>query len=146
MVQVQIPAAFQNDRITFLSILENLEVAPTTERARVIVNERTGTIVIGSQVKLLPAAVAHGNVTVTVDTTNSVSQPESFAQGATVGFANSTIGIDKAEGSVVKMNGNSNLNDLVNALNSIGVAPIDIISILQALKKAGSLQADLIII
>ena len=145
-VQIQIPGAFQNDRITFLSILENLEVSPTTERARVVVNERTGTIVIGSQVKLLPAAVAHGNVTVTVTTTNDVSQPESFAQGSTVGFSNSTIGIEKEEGSVVKMDANSNLNDLVNALNSIGVAPIDIISILQALKKAGSLQADLVII
>ncbi|MBR1681451.1 flagellar basal body P-ring protein FlgI [bacterium] len=145
-VQITIPGAFQNDRITFLSILENLEVSPTAERARVVINERTGTVVIGSQVKLLPAAVAHGNVTVTVETTNSVSQPESFAQGATVGFANSTIGIDKGEGSVVKMDANSNLNDLVNALNSIGVAPIDIISILQALKKAGSLQADLVII
>lgn len=145
-VQVKVPGAFQNDRIAFLSILENLEVSPTAERARVVVNERTGTVVIGSQVKLLPAAVAHGNVTVTVETTNSVSQPSPFAQGATVGFSNSAIGVDKGEGSVVKMNANSNLNDLVNALNSIGVAPIDIISILQALKKAGSLQADLVII
>ena len=135
-VQITIPNSFLNDRITFLSILENLEVSPTAERAKVIVNERTGTVVIGSQVKLLPAAVAHGNVTVTVATSNEVSQPNSFAQGATVGFQNSTIGID----------GNNNLNDLVNALNSIGVAPIDIISILQALKKAGSLQADLQII
>ncbi len=145
-VQIQIPAAFQNDRITFLSILENLEVTPTSEKARVVVNERTGTVVIGSQVKLLPAAVAHGNVTVTVTTTNEVSQPEPFAQGAAVGFANSTVGIDKGEGSLVKMDANSNLNDLVNALNSIGVAPVDIISILQALKRAGSLQADLEII
>lgn len=145
-VKVTIPSSFLNDRITFLSILENLEVSPTAERAKVIVNERTGTVVIGSQVKLLPAAVAHGNVTVTVSTTNEVSQPNAFAGGATVGFQNSTIGIDKGEGSVVKMDANSNLNDLVNALNSIGVTPIDIISILQALKKAGSLQADLQII
>lgn len=145
-VQVTIPSKFLNDRITFLSILENLQVSPTAERAKVIVNERTGTVVIGSQVKLLPAAVAHGNVTVTVSTTNDVSQPNSFAQGSTVGFSNSTIDVDKGAGSVVKMNGNSNLNDLVNALNSIGVTPVDIISILQALKKAGSLQADLQVI
>ena len=145
-VKITIPSAFQNDRITFLSILENLEVSPTAERAKVIVNERTGTVVIGSQVKLLPAAVAHGNITVTVSTTNDVSQPNSFAQGPTVGFSNSTIGVDKGAGSLVKMNANSNLNDLVNALNSIGVTPVDIISILQALKKAGSLQADLQII
>ena len=137
---------FMKESKDFLSILENLEVSPTAERAKVIVNERTGTVVIGSQVKLLPAAVAHGNITVTVSTTNDVSQPNSFAQGSTVGFSNSTIGVDKGAGSLVKMNANSNLNDLVNALNSIGVTPVDIISILQALKKAGSLQADLQII
>lgn len=145
-VKVTIPNNFQNDRITFLSILENLEVSPTAERAKVVVNERTGTVVIGSQVKLLPAAVAHGNITVTVSTTNNVSQPNSFAQGATVGFENASIDVDKGAGSLVKMNGNSNLNDLVNALNSIGVTPVDIISILQALKNVGSLQADLQVI
>ncbi len=145
-VEVQIPAKFQNDRIRFLSILENLEINPPTEKAKVIVNERTGTVVIGSDVKLLPAAVAHGNITVTVQTTNSVSQPNAFAQGSTVGFTNAEIGVNKTKGSIIAMPANSNLNDLVRALNSIGVAPIDLISILQALKKSGSLQADLIII
>ena len=145
-VKITIPNKFQNDRITFLSILENLEVTPTAERAKVVVNERTGTVVIGSQVKLLPAAVAHGNITVSVSTTNDVSQPNAFAQGATVGFENAEIDVDKGSGSLVKMNANSNLNDLVNALNSIGVTPVDIISILQALKNAGSLQADLQVI
>ena len=145
-VRVTIPSKFQNDRVTFLSVLENLEVTPTTERAKVVINERTGTVVIGSQVKLLPAAVAHGNITVSVSTTNEVSQPNPFAQGQTVGFDNAEIDVDKGSGSLIKMNANSNLNDLVNALNSIGVAPIDIISILQALKNAGSLQADLQVI
>ncbi|MGN0017967.1 MAG: flagellar basal body P-ring protein FlgI [Candidatus Gastranaerophilaceae bacterium] len=145
-VKITIPGRFQNDRVTFLSILENLEVTPTAERAKVVVNERTGTVVIGSQVKLLPAAVAHGNITVSVSTTNEVSQPNAFAQGSTVGFENAEIDVDKGAGSLVKMNANSNLNDLVNALNSIGVAPVDIISILQALKNAGSLQADLQVI
>lgn len=145
-VQVTIPAQFLDDRITFLSILENLDVKPTTEKARVVVNERTGTVVIGADVKLLPAAVAHGNLTVTVSTTNEVSQPNAFAQGSTVGFSNTDIAVNKTPGSVVMMPANSNLNDLVRALNSIGVAPIDLISILQALKKSGSLQAELIII
>ena len=135
-----------NDRVTFVSLLENLEVSPTLERAKVVVNERTGTVVIGADVKLLPAAVAHGNITVTVSTTNDVSQPNSFANGATVGFENSDIQINKAPGSLVKMPANSNLNDLVSALNAIGVAPVDLISILQALKKSGSLQAELIVI
>lgn len=145
-VQITIPERFLNDRVKFLSILENLEVRPPTEKARVVVNERTGTVVIGADVKLLPAAVAHGNLTVTVSTTNEVSQPNGFAQGSTVGFSNASIAVNKTEGRVIAMPANSNLNDLVRALNSIGVAPIDLISILQALKKSGSLQAELIII
>lgn len=145
-VKVSVPPKFLNDRVTFLSIIENLEVSPTLEKAKVVVNERTGTVVIGADVKLLPAAVAHGNITVTVSTTNEVSQPNPFANGATVGFENSDITINKAPGSLVEMPANSNLNDLVRALNSIGVAPVDLISILQALKKSGSLQADLIVI
>ena len=145
-VKVRIPEKFLNDRIGFLSILEQLEVKPTVEKAKVVVNERTGTVVIGSEVKLLPSAVAHGNITVTVATTNEVSQPNEFAQGSTVGFSNSDVSVNKTPGSVVEMPANSNLNDLVTALNSIGVAPVDLISILQALKTAGSLQAELIII
>ena len=145
-IQITIPEKFLNDRITFLSILENLDVRPTTEKARVVINERTGTVVIGADVKLLPAAVAHGNLTVTVTTTNEVSQPNAFAQGSTVGFSNSDISVNKAAGSIISLPANSNLNDLVRALNSIGVTPIDLISILQALKKSGSLQAELIII
>ena len=145
-VRVQIPSKFQNDRVTFLSILENLEVTPTAEKARVIVNERTGTVVIGADVKLMPAAVAHGNITVTVSGQNEVSQPNGFSNGATVGFENADIEINKNPGSLIQMGANSNLNDLVKALNSIGVAPIDLISILQALKKSGSLQAELVII
>ncbi len=145
-IQINIPDKFLDDRITFLSILENIEVRPTTEKARVVVNERTGTVVIGADVKLLPAAVAHGNITVTVTTTNEVSQPNSFAQGSTVGFSNSEVTINKSPGSIVALPANSNLNDLVRALNSIGVTPVDLISILQALKKSGSLQAELIII
>lgn len=145
-IQVAIPERFLNDRVTFLSILENLDVRPTTERAKVVVNERTGTVVIGADVKLLPAAVAHGNLTVTVSTTTEVSQPNAFAQGSTVGFQNAEISVNKTPGSIIAMPANSNLNDLVRALNSIGVTPIDLISILQALKKSGSLQAELVII
>lgn len=146
-VEVQIPQKFMNDRIGFLSILENIDVTPTSDKAKVVVNERTGTVVIGSDVKLLPSAVAHGNLTVTVAAVNGVSQPNSFAEGSTVGFSNADIAVNKgATGSVIAMPANSNLNDLVRTLNSIGVAPIDLISILQALKKSGSLQAELIII
>lgn len=145
-VKIIIPPDFQNDRVGFLSIIENLNIDVSRERAKVVINERTGTIVIGSEVKLLPAAVAHGNITVTVSTINQVSQPEPFAGGSTLGFSNSEIDITKAAGSLVKIAENSTLNDLVRALNAIGVTPIDLISILQALKEAGSLQADIQII
>ena len=141
-IRVAIPAKFNNDRIAFLSILENMTIDATRDKARVVVNERTGTVVIGSEVKLLPAAVAHGNITVTVQTTNQVSQPEPFAGGTTTAFANSAVSVNKGSGSLVTMPANSTLNDLVRALNAIGVAPIDLISIMQALREAGSLQAE----
>ena len=145
-IKVSIPAKFDQDRIAFLSILENMTVDATRDKAKVVVNERTGTVVIGSEVKLLPAAVAHGNITVTVQTTNQVSQPESFSGGSTTPFANSSVGVNKGAGSLVTMPANSTLNDLVRALNAIGVAPIDLISIMQALREAGSLQAEIQVI
>lgn len=145
-IRVAIPAKFNDDRIAFLSILENMTVDATKDKARVVVNERTGTVVIGSEVKLLPAAVAHGNITVTVQTTNQVSQPEPFAGGTTTAFANSSVSVNKGSGSLVTMPANSTLNDLVRALNAIGVAPIDLISIMQALREAGSLQAEIQVI
>lgn len=145
-IKIMVPPSFQDDRISFLSIIENLTVDMSKERAKVVINERTGTIVIGSEVKLMPAAVAHGNITVTVSTTNEISQPKPFSGGSTLGFSNSEIDIKKQTGSLIKISENSTLNDLVRALNAIGVTPIDLISILQALKEAGSLQADLEII
>jgi len=145
-IQVYIPDKFLNDRISFLSILENLTVSTGEGVAKVVINERTGTIVIGSEVKLLPAAVAHGNLTVTVTTKNEVSQPKEFASGTTTLLQNSDITVNKVGGKVIEMPANSNLNELVRALNTIGVTPYDLISILQALKAAGSLQATLEII
>ena len=145
-VKVMIPDKFLNDRVTFLSILENMKINIAGERAKVVINERTGTVIIGNEVKLLPAAVAHGNITVTVKTINEISQPNSFSEGSTEGFSNSEIDIEKGGGSLVEVNENSSLSDLVRILNTIGVAPIDLITILQALQKAGSLQAEIQII
>ena len=142
-VQILIPDKFLDDRISFLSILENLTVDTTGEKAKVVINERTGTVVIGSEVKLLPAAVAHGNITVSVSTQFDVSQPNPMAQGETVGVANTDIEIEEAEGSLVNLPENSTLNELVKALNAIGVTPLDLITILQALREAGSLQAEI---
>lgn len=148
-VRVLIPSNFNDNRVSFISILENLTVQTGDSVAKVVVNERTGTIVIGSKVKLLPAAVAHGNLTVTVTTRNEVSQPNSFNadSGATTqNYSNSNITVNKQPGRVIELASNGTLSDLVRALNTIGVTPIDLISILQALKEAGSLQAELEII
>ena len=92
-VQVTIPQRYRNDRVTFLSIIENQIVGAVSEKAKVVVNERTGTIVIGGNTKLMPAAVAHGGITVTIRAENEVSQPAPFSQGQTVGVVNAQIEI-----------------------------------------------------
>lgn len=145
-IRVELPEQYISNRIPFIAKLENLNVESTIEVAKVVVNERTGTIVIGNSVRLLPAAVAHGGITVSVETENSVSQPDAFTGGQTVGVTNSEIEIVEESGSLVELSSNATLQDLVSALNAIGVTPNDLISILQALKAAGSLEATLEII
>jgi flagellar P-ring protein precursor FlgI len=145
-VRVQLPPKFLTDRVGFLAYMEQMKIPVTAPIARVVVNERTGTIVIGTGVKLLPAAVAHGGITVSIQGDETVSQPESFSQGQTTPVSNATVTIEKAQGSLIKLGPTNTLNDLVTALNAIGVTPTDLISILQALKAAGSLEAELEII
>jgi len=146
-IQINIPERYNDDRISFISILENLTLVSADSVAKVVINERTGTIVIGSNVKLLPAAVAHGNLTVTVSAVNEISQPTALSSGGTTqAVSNSQININKEGGRIIEVPSNANLSDLVRALNSIGVTPYDLISILQALREAGSLQATLEII
>ncbi|OGH99414.1 MAG: hypothetical protein A2104_02375 [Candidatus Melainabacteria bacterium GWF2_32_7] len=145
-IQITLPNKFVDDRISFISILENLTVQSGDSIAKVIINERTGTVVIGNNVKLLPAAVAHGNLTVTVTTRNEVSQPNEFGEGTTQAVQNSDITVNKQNGRLVEVSANTTLSELVASLNTIGVTPYDLISILQALKEAGSLQATLEII
>ncbi len=145
-IQIQIPSRYIDDRISFVSLLENLTVQSGDAIAKVVINERTGTIVIGNDVKLLPAAVAHGNLSVTITTKNEVSQPNSFGTGTTQSFQNSDIKVEKQKGKFIHLPANANLNELVRSLNLIGVTPYDLISILQALKASGSLQAELEII
>jgi flagellar P-ring protein precursor FlgI len=145
-IKVLIPDEYLDNRVAFLSKVENLEVYATQEIAKVVINERTGTVVIGDHVKLLPAAVAHGGITVSVSTTNEVSQPGALSAGQTTGVSNSKISIEKGKGSLIRLGGNATLRDLVEALNALGVTPSDLISVLQALKAAGSLQATLEII
>ena len=145
-IRIAFTDTFSEDRVGFVAALENLTVETSDSIAKVVINERTGTIVIGNDVKLLPSAVAHGNITVTVSTQNAISQPDPFSGGVTAGVSNSQISINKTPGRLVELPANSNLRDLVSALNAIGVTPFDLISILQALKESGSLKANLEII
>lgn len=145
-IRVEFPEAFMGNRVALISALENLEVETTVDVAKVVINERTGTIVIGNAVKLQPAAVAHGGITVSIESNNTASQPTALSSGTTLGVANAQINIEKAQGSLIQLKANSSLQDLVGALNTLGVTPSDLISILQALKAAGSLDAELQII
>ncbi len=146
-VRIQLPDKFVDDRVRFISLMENIEVDSIDEIAKIVVNERTGTIVIGNGVRLLPSAVAHGGITVTVKTTNEISQPNALSTGGeTMGVTNSEINIEEQSGSLIELNGGATLAELVAALNAIGVSPNDLISILQALKASGSLEAQLEII
>lgn len=145
-VRVEFPGSFAGNRIPFISTIENVMVDSSPNVARVIINERTGTIVIGNAVRLQPAAVAHGGITVSIQAENSASQPNAFSNGSTLGVTNANIEIEQKQGSLIQLSANQSLQDLVTALNTLGVTPNDLISILQALKAAGSLEAELEII
>ncbi len=135
-----------NQRVSYLSVLENIEVEPGEERAKVIVNARTGTIVVGKHVTLESVAVTHGNLTVTIDNTLQVSQPEPLTEGETVVVPDAEIDVDEEDNRMFLMGETVTLEDLVNAINGIGAAPGDVMSILEAMQQAGALNAELIII
>ena len=144
-VQVAAPAD-PSQRIAYVSALEQLEIQPGEAPARVIVNSRTGTVVIGSNVRVLPAAVSHGSLSVTITERTDVSQPSAFAQGDTVAVPRSEIEIKQPEGRMFKFEAGVNLDAIVDAVNRVGAAPGDLVAILEALKQAGALRAELIVI
>ena len=133
-------------RITFLSQIENLELTPGSAPAKVIVNARTGTVVIGSQVRVMPAAVAHGALTVTIQEGVQVSQPGAFAGGGTVTAPTSTVNTSQDGSRMFRFEGGTTLDEIVRAVNEVGAAPGDLIAILEALKQAGALRAELEVI
>lgn len=144
-VQVSAPRDV-SQRVSFLATLENIDVEPADESAKVIVNSRTGTIVVGQNVKLLPAAVTHGGLTVTIAEATQVSQPNALANGETVVTSNSTIGVEESDRRMFMFNPGTTLDELVRAVNLVGAAPSDVLAILEALKVAGALHGELIII
>ena len=135
-----------SQRVSYLSTLENLEFEPARSTAKIIVNSRTGTIVIGQDVRLLPTAITHGGISVTISENKDVSQPNAFAPGNTKVVDNSTINITQEDSRMFKFETGISLNDLVRAVNEVGLAPGDLMAILEALKQAGALQGELIII
>ena len=133
-------------RVALLGHLENLEVTPMQQAAKVIVNSRTGSVVMNQRVTLQNVAVAHGNLTVTVNTEAQVSQPAPFSGGQTVVTQTGQVDIAQDSGALFNVRGGTNLADVVKALNALGAKPMDLVSILQAMKAAGALRADLEII
>lgn len=136
-----------SDKVAFVSILENLLVDPASAPAKVVVNSRSGTIVIGADVRVETAAVAHGNLTVTVSESINVSQPGAFAgAGQTVVTPESEIAIEEENSRMFLLQPGITLQELVTAVNKVGAAPGDLISILEALQQAGALRAQLVVI
>jgi flagellar P-ring protein precursor FlgI len=146
-VRVRAPAN-ASQRTAFVSALQGLEVEPGEVQARVIVNSRTGTVVIGDNVRVTPAAVSHGSLVVTISESPYVSQPVApFSNaGETVALADSDVSIQQEEASMFLFEPGTSLDEIVRAVNRVGAAPGDLVAILEALKQAGALRAELIVI
>jgi flagellar P-ring protein precursor FlgI len=135
-----------SQRISYLSVLESLEIDPGDAPARVIINSRTGTVVIGSRVRVKAAAVSHGSLTVTISERTDVSQPGPLSTGTTVSVPRSTVNVEQPEARMFLFNEGVDLDTIVRAVNQVGASPSDLVAILEALKEAGALRAELVVI
>lgn len=144
-IQLFIPDEMAGQVAKFIADIEVLDVTPDTI-AKIVVNEKTGTVVIGENVSISTVAVAHGNLTISVKEKREVSQPEALSEGITVTTTQPEIQVVEEKSNVMLMPASSTIGELVKALNAIGVSPRDMISIFQSIKAAGALQAELEII
>lgn len=145
--QIRLSAPVNADeRVSFIGRIEGIEVTPAKVAAKVIVNSRTGSVVMNQSVLLDSFAVAHGSLSVSVSTENTVSQPGPLSGGQTAAVASAQIEIKQEGGALMNIKGGANLAEIVRALNSLGANPQDLIAILQAMKSAGALRAELEII
>ncbi len=144
-VRVKKPARFGGDMVNFLADLESIEVAPD-QPAKIVVNERTGTIVMGQEVRIATVAVSHGNLNLVVSESAQVSQPNPLAGGNTVTTPTTTAQAIEEAGNLVVMPAGVNLGEVARALNAIGATPRDLIAIFQAIKAAGALHGELVIL
>ncbi len=147
-VTVAVKAPFDpGARVSFIAKVENIELEPGDAPAKVVINARTGTIVIGAHVRVMPAAVAHGSLVVTIAEHTGVSQPNAFSQGGTTQVVpNSDVKVQQDSSRMFLFNGGVSLEEIVRAVNQVGAAPGDLVAILEALKQAGSLRAELEVI
>jgi len=143
-IQVRAPAG--SARVAFIAHIENLQVDPAQASARITINARTGSVVMNQAVSLENCAVSHGNLTVVINTETAVSQPNPLSAGKTVETTKSTIDIQADKGAILLLKKGVSLNEVVRALTSIGATPQDLLAILQAMKSAGALHAELEII
>lgn len=143
-IQISIPPKFHGNMVPLVASLENLDISPDS-RARVVVDEKTGTVVLGGNVRLNKVAVAHGNLQIVVAESPNVSQPGAFSGGQTVVTPQTDVKVKEQNNRLLLMEG-ATLQELVDGLNSVGATPRDLISILRTLKTAGSLHADLEVI
>jgi flagellar P-ring protein precursor FlgI len=144
-IEVRSPKSAE-ERVAYLSYIENLELDPGDAPAKVIINSRTGTIVIGSHVTVMPAAVTHGSMTVTITADPIVSQPEALSNGETVVVPRTELSVEEEASHMFLFDRGVTLNEIVRAINRVGAAPGDLVAILEALKQAGALRAQLVVI
>ncbi|AYO12507.1 flagellar basal body P-ring protein FlgI [Vibrio campbellii] len=144
-VEMRAPMDTQQ-RVTMMSMLEEMSVEEGRKPARIVFNSRTGTVVIGKNVKVGEAAVSHGNLTVRISESQQVSQPNAFADGETKVVDQTQIEVNEEQAQMVIWPPGTELNTIVNAVNSLGATPTDLMSILQALNEAGALNAELVVI
>lgn len=140
-VQVNLPPNYRRKHVEFLALVERLEVTPDSA-AKVVVNERTGTIIMGQDVRIAPVAVAHGNISVSIRTENEAVPAAPFTGADTVTQTNQTLEVNEEKKNLIQVQG-ANLADVVEGLNRLGTTPRDLITILQAIKKAGALRASI---
>ena len=145
VIRVRTPSS-SDQRVAFLGMLEQIDIKPASASAKVILNARTGSVVMNQAVMLDNCAISHGNLSVTIGADTNVSQPAPGSRGATVVTQNPSVEIKKDPGKVLMVKGGASLAEVVKALNSIGATPQDLLAIMQALKASGSLRADLEII
>lgn len=144
-VRVQAPAD-EAGRVAFIGALQEVEIQPSEAPARVIVNSRTGTVVISNRVRVSPAAVSHGSLTVTIQERTDVSQPGPFSNGTTTSTQRSEINVAQGDARMFLFDAGVNLDEIVRAVNGVGAAPGDLVAILEALQQAGALHAQLVVI